>query len=71
MTRVISISDESYNELKRIKRNLSFSEIIIELTREKKKDSIMNFAGILTNEEADKMKKGMLEMRKLSSRRFK
>ena len=71
MTKVISISDESYTELARLKKNLSFSEIIIELTREKRKDGLMKFAGILSNEEATRMKKKISEMRKLPSRRFK
>jgi len=71
MTKVISISDESYNELSRLKRNMSFSEIIIELVKEKKKDSLMSFAGTLTNEEAEKMRRGLCEMKKVSSRRFK
>ena len=71
MTKVITISDESYDELKRLKKELSFSKIIIELAREKKKENMMSFAGILTNEEAEKMKRNLSEMRKLSSRRFK
>jgi len=71
MTKVITISDESYDELKRLKKELSFSKIIIELARERKKENMMSFAGILTNEEAEKMKRNLSEMRKLSSRRFK
>jgi len=71
MTKVITISDESYDELKRLKKELSFSKIIIELARERKKENMMSFAGMLTNEEAEKMKKNLSEMRKTASRRFK
>jgi len=71
MTKVISLSDESYTELARLKKSLSFSEIIIKLIKEKRKDELMKFAGILSNEEAEKMKKEISEIRKLPSRRFK
>mgnify|MGYP001579232242 CR=1 FL=1 len=72
MTKIISISDEAYEKLKRMKNEMSFSEIIIELTFEKTKDNLMKFAGMLSNEEADKIKKDIYsERKKLSSRRFK
>lgn len=71
MTKVISISDEAYANLKKIKNERSFSEIIIELTFEKNKDSLMKFAGILSKEEADKIKKEIYKERKIPSRRFK
>lgn len=71
MTKVISLSDEAYEGLKKIKNGLSFSEIVIELTFEKAKDNIMKFAGALSKEEADKIKKNIYEERKISSRRFK
>ena len=67
MTKVISISDEAYEELKKLKNGMSFTEIII---REKKKESIMNFAGMLTNEEAKKMLNEIKELRKMKSRRM-
>ena len=35
MTKVISLSDKAYNILKKIKADKSFSEIIIEITKEK------------------------------------
>ena len=47
------------------------SDITIELAKEKKKDELMKFAGRLSNEEANRMKNGISEMRKLPSRRFK
>lgn len=71
MTKIISISDEAYERLKKMKNEQSFSEIIIELTFEKAKDNLMKFAGALSNEEADKIKKEIYNERKISSRRFK
>lgn len=71
MTKIISISDNAYEELKKIKNGFSFTEIILELTKEKRKKSIMDFAGILTEEEGNKMLKKIKEERKIGSRRFK
>ena len=71
MTKVISISDDAYELLKRFKMNKSFSEVIIEIVGDKSKNSLMEFAGILTDKEANEMKKNIRETRKLSSRRFK
>lgn len=70
MTKVISISDESYDELMKLKRNLSFTKIIMELVKEKRKDELMKFAGIWTKDEAEKIKKQIYEERKISSKRF-
>lgn len=70
MTKIISISDEAYGELKKIKNGMSFSEIVLTLTKEKKKDSIMKFAGAWDNKEALKIKKEIIEERKASSRRI-
>ena len=70
MTKIISISDDAYNELKKLKRALSFSKIIIELAKEKKKESIMECAGLWENKEAIKIKKELMKERKLKSRRL-
>ena len=70
MTKIISVSDEAYESLKRLKKEKSFSEIIIEIAKEKDSRDIMTFAGILTKEEAEKMKKNIYEERKIPSRRF-
>ncbi len=71
MTKIVSLSDEAYEKLKKMKNERSFSEIIIELTFEKTKDNLMKFAGTLSKEEADKIKKDIYGERKISSRRFK
>lgn len=70
MTKVISISDEAYDELKKLKNGTSFTNVIISLTTEKKKDSIMKFAGIIDEEEGDRMLKKIMKERKIGSRRF-
>lgn len=70
MTRVISISDDAYEELRKIKASKSFSKIIIEIVNEKKTDNLMKFAGILSEEEGEKIKKEIYEDRKMPSRRF-
>ncbi|MDO8508829.1 MAG: antitoxin VapB family protein [Nanoarchaeota archaeon] len=44
MVKVISLSNEAYEKLKALKREGSFSELVMELTNGKKKD-IMELAG--------------------------
>jgi len=70
MTKIISISDEAYETLKKLKNGMSFTEIIIELSKEKKKD-IMDFAGAWGNKEALRIKKELMRERKIKFRRFK
>jgi predicted CopG family antitoxin len=71
MTKTISISDEAYENLKRMKNGLSFSKIILALAKEKKKEDIMKFAGILSNKEGEEIMKEIKERRKKGSRRAK
>ena len=71
MTKVISISDEAYEALRKVKLNRSFSEIIMHIMKEKNKDNLMNFVGSLSKSEADKIKKEIYSDRRLPSRRFK
>jgi len=70
MTKIISISDEAYEELHRLKNGFSFSGIIIELIKMKKKGSIMEFAGALTKEEGDEILKEIKKERGKISRRM-
>lgn len=71
MTKIISISDEAYEELARIKNGFSFTKIILDLTKEKKKKSIMEFAGAWKDIDTDKIKEEIYRERKIGSRRFK
>ena len=70
MTKIISISDEAYDELSRLKNKVSFTQAIITLTKMKKNESIMKFAGMLTKEEGDKILKEIKKGRKEISRRL-
>ena len=71
MTKIISISDDAYEELMRIKNGFSFTKVILELTKEKKKKSIMKFAGAWKDIDTDKIKEEIYKERKIGSRRFK
>jgi len=70
MTRVISISDEAYEKLSKLKKEKSFSEIVLELSIEKSKNNLDEFAGILSEKEAKEIKKEIYKERKTKSRRF-
>lgn len=70
MTKVISLSDDAYEELSKLKQKRSFSEIVIELVAEKKKDRLFSLAGSWTKEDGEKIKKMIYEERKMPSRRF-
>jgi len=63
-TRTISITEEAYERLKtRKEKNESFTDVINRITG---KVSIMELAGILSNEEADKLENHIKERRKAS-----
>ncbi len=75
MTKVISLSDEAYEELTQLKNTKeSFSSVVIRLASEKKKKDIMEFAGKWPGpkEELDKIFNEILEERhKTKMRKFK
>lgn len=48
MVKVISLSNESYDRLRAIKGNRSFSEVVIEFTNTKNKN-ILDFAGVFAD----------------------
>jgi len=64
MTKVISLSDDAYSELTKLKREgESFSDIVLGLTKKEKKP-LSYFFGKLSKEDADIMEKSIKEMRK-------
>lgn len=68
MVKVISLSNDAYGKLKALKRDGSFSDIVIELVdkKKRKKRNIMDFFGIW-KEDADEwetIKKKIYEDRK-------
>ncbi len=70
MTKIISLSDDAYTELKKLKAGLSFSKIVLELAMARKKNAMINYAGVWDKEFAEKIKKQIYKERKMKSRRF-
>ncbi len=67
-TKTISITEEAYERLKMRKEpRESFTDIINRITE---KRDIMEFAGILTDEDAEKMKDHIKKMRQSSTDRI-
>ncbi len=66
MVKVISLSNDAYAKLKAIKRDRSFSELVIDLTEKRKKKNILDFAGAFADnkDEWEKIKKMIYEDRK-------
>jgi len=64
MVKTITISDDVYNELLRIKGNKSFSEVLRELLKERKgnKEVLKRIFGILSEEEYQEVKKRLKEL---------
>jgi len=70
MTKIISISDEAYEELSRLKNQMSFTQIILALSKMSKKESLMDLAGAWKDFNTEKIKKELYNERKTKSRRF-
>lgn len=66
MVKVISLSNEAYERLKALKREKSFSEVVIELVGEKNKKDLSRFCGAFEDnaDEWEKIKKRIYEDRK-------
>jgi len=68
MVKVISLSNEAYEKLKAIKRDRSFSEIVVEIIEDKKgkKKNLMDFFGMFKDEadEWEEIKKKIYDDRK-------
>ena len=71
MTKIISISDEAYEELSKLKNGYSFTEIILELARKRRMESVMKFAGAWKNVDTESMKKELEKERRIKSWRSK
>ena len=67
-TKTISITEEAYERLMAKKQTgESFSEVINKITN---KVNLLDFAGILSREEAEKLEKAVRQARALSRKRF-
>ncbi|MBI2076050.1 MAG: antitoxin VapB family protein [Candidatus Aenigmarchaeota archaeon] len=66
MTRVISLSDEAYDALKKMKgEGESFSKVVVKLTEKEKNRGIMAFAGVWKDKpEMEKIMKKIIKGRK-------
>ncbi|MBI2136695.1 antitoxin VapB family protein [Candidatus Woesearchaeota archaeon] len=66
-TKTLTITEDAYTILKNKKmKDESFSEEITRLLSNKRKKSLMDFFGILTNEEGEGMLKALEEKRKIN-----
>ena len=67
-TRTISITDEAYQRLKNLKeKNDSFTDVINKVTG---KRSIMELAGILSEDEGNKLERHIKDMRARSRKKM-
>ena len=70
MTKVIPLSDDAYNELKRLKKgNESFSDIVLKMTKKEKKPLKEFFGKWPEPKELDKIKKDIETSRKKAKMR--
>jgi predicted CopG family antitoxin len=64
MTKVISLSEEAYSELKKRKApGESFSDVVLKMARGKRSDSIMELAGTWKGGDADEVLAELMKQR--------
>ena len=64
MTKVISISDDIYEDLAKIKEEKSFSEILRILANDRKRKSLIEFSGKWKGDTTSELLDSLDEMRK-------
>jgi predicted CopG family antitoxin len=70
MTKVISLSEKAYETLKGMKKpGESFSDVILRIEKEKKKKSLLEFAGTWTGNDADEVFAQIMKEREKSTPR--
>ena len=70
MTKVISLSEKAYGTLKKLKReDESFSDVVLRLSEEDKRESILRFSGAWKGDDIDDVFEIIMEDRKRSSSR--
>jgi len=68
-TKTLTITEEAYNLLKNVKKDSeSFTDAIVRVT---KKDALQKLVGILSNREAERMRKHIKDSRKKMNERIK
>ena len=64
MTKVISLSEEAYRELKKRKaEGESFSDVVLKMVRGKRSDSILQYAGKWVGDDADEVLRQLMKDR--------
>ena len=67
-TKTLTITEDAYERLAKVKgRNESFSDVIV---KHFPKHSLLEIAGILSHEEAERMRRHIIELRKRSRQRM-
>jgi len=70
MTKVISLSEEAYKVLKRLKRRgESFSDVVIKITKNMESRSLLEFAGAWTGNDIDGVFEKILHEREATTAR--
>jgi predicted CopG family antitoxin len=70
MTKVISLSEKAYGTLKKLKRqDESFSDVVLRLSGEEKRESILRFAGTWKGDDIDEVFSTVIKDRKRASSR--
>jgi len=70
MTKVISLSNEAYQKLKNSKKpGESFSDVVLRVVGEKKKKSLLEFAGTWEGDDADEVLAQLMKDREQSRSR--
>ncbi len=70
MTKVISLSNEAYETLKAKKKpGESFSDVVLRVTKPKKKKSLLEFSGRWAGDDADKVLAEIMKDRERSASR--
>lgn len=73
MTKVISLSNEAYRQLKKRKgKDESFSDVVLRMTKERRSGSILPFAGTWVGDDAEEIARRIAKDREAAkSREFK
>lgn len=70
MTKVISLSEEAYAELKKRKgKDESFSDVVVRMTKERRSGSILPFAGTWVGDDAEEIAKRIAKDRETAKSR--
>lgn len=65
MTKVISLSEKAYGTLKKLKRgDESFSDVVLRLSEEEKRESILRFSGAWKGDDIDDVFETVMKERK-------